>query len=55
MARVDHRREVMCTSKRRYETRRAALWFGRALAQRAYHCPYCDGWHLTSSDRRNQR
>ena len=40
--------QAMCTSKRRYETRTAAQFFAVADGLRAYRCPNCGGWHLTS-------
>lgn len=47
----------MCGRKRRYGSEGAALVYASrcvahgAPALRAYKCPYCDGWHLTSQPR----
>ena len=38
-----------CKKKKSYETRDAALFFARADGLRAYDCPVCKKWHLTSS------
>ena len=44
-----------CGRKRRYETEDEALLAAArrvlkgAPMRRAYHCEYCDGWHLTKS------
>lgn len=41
------------TGKRRYRDKLDALEVASRAAvtgpQRAYHCPECDGWHLTRS------
>ena len=46
----------MCGSKDRYETEADARYhaarcmrYNGAAYLRAYHCPLCRGWHLTSS------
>jgi hypothetical protein len=44
-----------CRAKRRYTSRFAALFFGRCDGLRAYPCPECGGWHLTSRDVRRAR
>ena len=31
-----------------YETREGAIWFARTEGMRAYRCPTCGKWHLTS-------
>lgn len=38
----------MCTDKRRYDSRSAAMFFARTDGLRPYKCPHCPGWHLTS-------
>lgn len=51
------REEKMCTTKQRYSSETAAIHkiifqtrvSGKPL--RAYKCPYCNGWHITSSVR----
>ena len=47
-------RSKACSSKNRYASRGEAMAaieacadYGRTGLQ-CYHCPYCDGWHLTS-------
>lgn len=46
-------RERMCTRKRRYVTQadalNAAAIVGRERDRKAYRCPICGKWHLTSS------
>lgn len=55
-----------CSRKRRYTGLTRALQAldrisekraagARTTEQRAYHCPHCDGWHLTSQPKRNTR
>ena len=45
---------AQCGTKRRYETREDAVGCAACRTKhtwemlRAYHCPYCGGWHLTS-------
>jgi len=45
----------MCTSKRRYgsakEANCVARWVAAWRKVRSYHCPLCDGWHLTKKMR----
>jgi len=45
-------RRRMCTGKRRYRTAAdaldAALIAGVERRRKAYHCPLCGHWHLTS-------
>ncbi len=48
-------RRKMCTGKRRYPTEGRAMngaissvRHGYMGAARVYHCPLCDGYHLTS-------
>lgn len=52
------RETKMCTSKRRFDDKRAAVtaknsWsrrrgrHGRAESVRIYPCPICKGWHMT--------
>lgn len=49
---------TMCSSKRRYDSKKDAQTVinfalkvrgrrGRALQLRSYHCPHCNGHHLT--------
>lgn len=44
----------MCDGKKRYETRIEAIHYGlnhtksKGGAVRVYHCPICDGYHLTT-------
>lgn len=45
---MSERRERTCSSKRSFATRKAACKFGRRRDQRAYQCPYCHAWHLTT-------
>lgn len=49
---VDEARSRMCTSKRRYGSQTSALTAAVRLSrlgpQRAYACPSCHGWHLTT-------
>lgn len=44
--------EKMCRSKQRYKTKgkalNAAIRYAKLGPQRAYKCPFCPGWHLTS-------
>lgn len=42
-------RERSCTSKRGYDSREGALFFGKAYGQRAYRCHYCGKFHLSSA------
>lgn len=42
--------ERMCSSKTRFPLR-DALQRAEALGMRAYHCPHCDGHHLTAASR----
>jgi len=46
-------RERMCSSKRRYKTQAdaldAVLVLGMERRRKAYLCPLCKRWHLTSS------
>lgn len=54
-----------CSRKRRYSGLSKALHAldrirekrssSPTTEQRAYHCPHCDGWHLTSQPKRNTR
>lgn len=46
---TDGREFRMCVAKRRFESREAAVFFASARLQRAYRCPYCAGWHLTTT------
>lgn len=43
----------MCTRKRRYATQAdaldAAALVGRERERKAYRCPLCGKWHLTSA------
>jgi hypothetical protein len=45
-------RQRMCTGKRRYRTQGdaldAAMLVGLAQRRKAYLCPLCQNWHLTS-------
>lgn len=48
-----------CATKRAYLTRHAARRYAKQYAmkfggkrQRAYHCPHCTCWHLTSENER---
>jgi hypothetical protein len=52
------------TGKRRYRTMESAehafaqiILHGRAIyrSRRAYECPHCKGWHLTSEEKRRHR
>ena len=45
---MNARERRMCGDKKRYETRKAALFFAGTDGLRAYRCPVCAGWHLTS-------
>lgn len=38
----------MCTGKIRYAARVSAERFATQTGARAYECPHCAGWHLTS-------
>jgi len=38
-----------CARKKRYADEVAANFFAAADGLRAYPCPVCSGWHLTSS------
>lgn len=49
------------TGKTRYRDRKSATYVMRSMhnepsrtttPQRVYECQHCDGWHLTSQDRR---
>ncbi len=51
----EERRRKTCEVKVRYETARAAIFFGDARIQRAYRCPFCEGWHLSSRLSRRER
>ena len=46
-------RQRMCTRKRRYRTQgdalEAAALAGVERGRKAYRCPVCGHWHLTSS------
>jgi hypothetical protein len=46
-------RQRMCTGKRRYRSQGdaldAAAIAGVERRRKAYHCPLCGHWHLTSS------
>ena len=46
-------RKRMCTGKRRYATEGdaldAALLLGVERTRKAYRCPLCQRWHLTTS------
>jgi hypothetical protein len=50
---VDEAKKRMCTSKRHYKSQTKALVAAVRLArlgpQRAYRCPHCKRWHLTTS------
>lgn len=49
-----------CGRKYRYDTYELALHHALrridngAAQLRVYHCPYCDGWHLTSQELRDE-
>jgi hypothetical protein len=51
---MERKRYRSCAAKVRYRSEHAALRVGKAVlaqrghATRVYHCPYCDGFHLTS-------
>jgi hypothetical protein len=40
----------MCTTKRAYDSRGAASFFATTDGLRAYECPHCGCWHLTSKN-----
>jgi hypothetical protein len=46
-------KQRMCTRKRRYATQGDALDAARLLGverqRKAYHCPLCGQWHLSSA------
>lgn len=44
------RRQHMCRSKNQYDTETYALKIAssKSIPLRAYECPYCFKWHLTS-------
>jgi hypothetical protein len=51
------RPERMCFRKKRFFTETSARGFARRFAgtggltpQRAYHCPHCLNWHLTTKE-----
>jgi len=41
-----------CGRKRRFRTEIEAENHGQRWGQRAYECPCCGGWHLTSKEKR---
>lgn len=43
------RQKQACKRKQHFDTREAAVFFAKARGLRAYQCPVCNGWHLTSS------
>ena len=51
------RRDRMCTTKKRFSNKLNALSFSsRNTTQfsgyaRVYKCPYCSGWHITTSEK----
>jgi hypothetical protein len=54
-----HAFTAMCATKVRYSKREAQAAINRIMhghrrnrpdTLRAYHCPFCDGWHLTKQD-----
>lgn len=42
------KQKAQCKRKRTYNTRMAAIFFAEADGLRAYRCPVCNKWHLTS-------
>lgn len=44
------KRYRMCERKKAY-SRMTALLFAQASMMRAYECPYCQRWHLTSKEK----
>jgi hypothetical protein len=42
----------MCHMKRKFDSERQALSHNR---QRAYRCPICKKWHLTTSPKKGKR
>jgi hypothetical protein len=45
---VSQKQYKMCTSKERYATKQAAMFFAKVRLMRVYKCLYCGGWHLTT-------
>lgn len=45
----------MCGRKRPFNTEQQALNAGRKYKQRAYECPCCGKWHLTSKPESRER
>lgn len=43
-------REKSCVRKRWFKSRVAAEMIGSRFGQRAYHCRFCDGYHLASQE-----
>lgn len=47
LRRLDRARFRSCRIKVRFECQSDATKNGKVHGLRAYHCSFCDGWHLT--------
>jgi hypothetical protein len=46
---------IPCSSKRQFATREIAEANAGLARLRAYRCPLCDGWHLSSQTKEQRR
>lgn len=46
---------TVCTSRKQwYPDEKTAKSFAVRGESRAYHCPHCDGWHLTTHAKKSR-